>query len=816
MDTFLRDVRHGFRVLLKNRAFTVVALLTMAVGIGANTAIFSVVNAVLLKPLPYPEAERLVRVREERPRMRGMSMSSIMTNDTLETWRADADTLEQLAGYRTAAFTLTGQGEPVRLRGAAVSPAMFPLLRATPMLGRVFEPEEERPGANRVAVLSHATWQQRFQGDRDVIGRSLMLDDIPYTVVGVMPPEFYFPDRDTELWTPLSITIPNQRPGNVVIMAFQGLARLQEGVALEQAVAEGQTVVQRIHDGRSGPMAQMPAPTLRLIPLQEEMVGNSRPALFALLAAVGFVLLIAIANLANLLLARGAAREREMAVRTAMGADRGRLVRQLLTESTLLALAGGTVGLLAAWWVIGLVPSLAPADIPRIDDVALDGRVLGFALVLSLATGLLFGLAPAVQSARVNLVRALNESGARAGGGFRLLRTNRTRSVLAITEIALALVLLVGAGLLIRSFVTLIDVDPGYDPSNVLTTRLNLPATRYDADARRVFFDQLLDRVTQAPGVEAAGIVSFLPLTPGQALVIVQPQGRPAPASMAEAPAARPQNVSAGYFQAMGLRLVAGRWLTAADEAAGTPVVLVNEAFARDVLASDDPIGERVTLGPGGPLEVIGVVNDVRHAGLDTEPMAEFYRSYRSDGLNVRGPGVTLAIRTTGDPVGMVPLLREAVRELDPNLPLADVATMAARLETSVAGPRFYALFVGLFAALAVTLAAVGIYGILSYTVAQRRVEIGVRVALGARRGDILAMVLRQGAWLTGIGLLLGFVGAYSVTGLLTSLLYGVTATDPLTLVLVPLLLATVALLACYIPARRATRVDPMVALRYE
>lgn len=814
MDTLFQDLRQGLRSLTKSSAFTAVALLTVAIGIGANTAIFSVVSAVLLNPQPYPNAERIVRVREEFPMLRGMSGASIMTVDTLENWRDEAETLDALAGYRPASVTLTGAGEPVRLRGAEVSADMFRLLRVTPIVGRVFERLEERPGANHVVVLSHTGWQQRFGGDPDIVGRPIRLDDNPHTVVGVMPQGFYFPDRETELWTPLVTMVPNRQPGEII--AFQGLGRVKPDVSIEQALVEGQTIIQRVQQARSGPIAEM-ASTLRLIPLQDDMVGGARPALLALLAAVGFVLLIVVANLTNLLLARGAARQREMAVRAAIGADRRRLVRQLLTESTLLGLAGGAVGVVAAYWVIQFLPTLAPADIPRIDEVTLDSRVLGFALGLSVATGLLVGLVPALQGARLNLVRTLNGGSARSGSGFRLLRADRTRSALAVAEIALAIVLLVGAGLLIRSFVTLTDIDPGYDPSNVLTARLNLPRTRYaDPDTRRNLFTQLLERIEQTLGVEEAGFVSFLPLSSGESRVGVQIMGRPAPASIENYPIARPQTVSAGYFPAMGLRLVDGRWLSRTDEVTGARVTMVNESFARQYLEGD-AVGHRLQLGgPGGIQEIIGVVADVRHNGLDSEPAPELYGSYTQAMDRLTEGGTTLVIRTAGNPLPLVPFLRSAVFDIDPTLPLDDVMTMEARLATSVAQPRFYTMLLGLFATLALTLACVGIYGTLSYLVAQRRTEIGVRMALGASRANILSLVLRQGAWLTGIGVTVGLAGAYAVAGVLTSLLFGVTATDPLTFAIVPLILMTVALLACYIPARRATRVDPMVALRYE
>ena len=810
----MQDLRHSVRTLVKHPGFSLVALLTLALGIGANTAIFSVVRAVLLDPLPYADPERIVRVREERPAMRGIGGGGFMTADTLRSWRADTDTLDAIAGYRPAAFTLTGMGEPQRLQGAAVSPGMFELLGASPFIGRTFETGEDEPGANQIVMLSQAGWERHFASDPDVVGRVVTLDDAPHTVVGVMPADFYFPNRDAELWTPLLAQAPNLQPGQVMIIAFQGLARLRDGVSVEQAEAEGQTVVEGIQAGRSGPMARMEAPTLVLASLHEQMVDEARPALLALTAAVAFVLLIAVANLANLLLVRGTARQREMAVRAAIGAGRGRLVRQLLTESTLLALAGGLLGVIGAYWVVRFLPSLAPADIPRIGEARVDGGVLLFSLVLSLATGLLFGLFPAAHGARVNLVRTLNEGGARAGGGFGLLRANRTRSALAVAEIALAVMLLVGAGLLIRSFVTLTDIDPGYDPSNVLTTRLDLPASRYgDAERRTAMLDQLLARVEQAPGVRAAGLVSFLPLSSGEARVITQIAGRPAPASMTDRPTARPQVVSTGYFDAIGLRLVDGRWLTTADEA-GNGGLMVNEAFARQYL-DGDAVGERLQAGPGGPQEIVGVVADVRHQGLDRDPTPEIYGLYQSPSAMTRG-GVTLAVRTEGDPLAFVPFLREAVLDVDPALPLDDVRTMEARLSASVAQPRFYALVLGGLAGLALVLAAIGIYGILAYGVSQRRTEIGVRMALGARATSILALVLQQGIWLTGIGVVLGLAGAYAVTGLLGSLLFEVTTTDPLIFVLVPALLVAVALVACYLPARRATRIDPMVALRYE
>ena len=815
MTTILQDVRHGIRLLVRDGAFTSVALVTLAIGIGANTAIFSVVDAVVLSPLPYASPERLVRVREERAEMRGEGGPAIITSDTLLAWRGASETLEGIAGYSQRSFTLTGRGDPVRLRGAAVSPDMFPMLGATPALGRLFESQEERPGANRVVVLSHTLWQQQFGGDRAIVGGTLLLDDEPHEVVGVMARTFSFPDRDTTLWTPLTLTVPNLRPGQVMIMAFAGIARLEPGTPIDRAAAEGQTIVQRIHSERGGPMADRPAPTLRLVPLQEEVIGEARSALLLMMAAVGFVLLIACANVANLLLARGATRQREMAIRAAVGAGRGRLLRHLLIENLVLSLAAGAVGVLAALWMIRALPALGPGDIPRLDAVGLNPSIVGFALALSIGTGLLFGLLPALESSRLDLNAALRDEGATGGRGFRLLGANRGRSLLAIGEIALALVLLVGAGLLAKSFMRLAQVDPGYDPDRVLTTRLALPPNRYTEPRRLAMLDALLARLAETPGVEAAGLVTFLPLTSGEQRVILRVDGGAPPGDPSSPPAARPQVVSAGYFQAMGMRLVQGRWLTPVEDANGSPVVLVNETFARQYVPNEDPIGRQLDLGEGTQ-EIVGVVADVRHAGLDAEPAAEFYGSYRGQFGRFAARGVNLAVRTVGDPLAFVPELRRAVLDLDPALPLDDVMTMDARLSGSVARPRFYALLLGLFATLALVLAAVGVYGILAYTVSQRRREIGIRMAVGARQASILALVLRQGATLTALGLVFGVLAALATTRLLRGLLFGVTPNDMTTFVVAPLVLGAIGLLACYLPARRAARVDPVLALRGE
>ncbi len=843
MDTLLRDIRYALRALARQRAFTLTAVATLALGIGANTAMFSIVYGVLLRPLPYPDPEAIVQVGVLRA---GQTGTGILSNTSLPRLQEQARSFEYLAAQAPRSLAWRGPEGPIILRGAMVSPALFPLLRATPHLGRLFAEENALYGAHRVALLSFRTWENRFASDPDVVGAPLDLGGEPYTVVGVLSEGFSFPRPEEEIWTPMVIPPfegPDRTGGIAVSFGFTALGRLRPGVSPEQAAAEMQTILQPPDAGRSSDPPPpggggRPEREARVTPLQEELVGEYRPALQVLTAATALVLLIACVNVAGLLLARGVTRQRELAVRGALGAARGRIVRQLLTESMVLSVAGGAVGLVAAVVILRAVPALVPGDIPRIDEVTVDGVVLAVTAGLSLVVGLLFGAVPALQWSRLNLVRTLNEGSVQSAGGFRFLRANRTRAALAVAQVALALVLIVGAGLLLRSFVELVSVDLGYDPANVVAASVDNPEVgslffagpvtielmaERNAATRR-FYDTLLDRMTRVerlPGVEAVGLSSVLPLgRGGGSSTSVRLAGRPQPADPSERLSSRINFASPGYFDVMRLHLRSGRIFSRLDTAGSPRAAVVNDTLVRDILDGGPAVGQRLLLGRDGePWTVIGVVADVNYQGFAAaDTRAEIYLSAHqiemSPAFSLDEPRVS--IRTTGDPIAAVPFLREAVADVHPGAALDDVMTMDARLSASVAQPRFYAVFVGLFAAVALFLAAFGIYGLLSYTVSQRRGEIGIRMALGAQRGDIVALVGRQGALLVAGGAVLGLPAAAASTRVLESLLFGVTVFDRLTFVAGPLVLIAVALAACWLPARRATRINPMDALRVE
>ena len=845
MDTLLRDVGSAARRLAGQRGFALAVLLTLALGIGANTAMFSVVHALLLRPLPYPDPERIVRVAESRSVGGGM-----LTNRSMPLLQ-NAEAFEHLAAYRESSLEWTASDGSVTLRGATVSPALFPLLRATPHLGRLFAEDEAREGADRVVLLSHRAWTDHFASDPGIVGAPVALDGEPYTVVGVLPEGFFFPHPDSEFWTPFVVppfTPPPAadagQPRMMLMMAFNALGRLAPGVSPEQAAAEAGARLSasglRTLAIGGGEGDRRSGNEVRVVPLLEEMVGAYRPALLALTLATALVLLIACINVAGLLLARGVARQRALAVCAALGASRWRLVRQLLTESLMLGVGGGALGLAAASMVLRAVPALVPGDVARLDEVGIGPVTLAFTFGLSIAAGLLFGAAPALQWSRLDLARTLNEGNEQSTGGFRLLRSNRARATLAVAQVALALVLLTGAGLLLRSFVRLITVDRGYDPANVIAAVIPIPDVTFRPDmtpesmtdllaAGRRFQESLveeMDRLAVLSDVEAVGVSSRLPLASGGgSAAVFRVAGTAPPTDPLDLPRARVNVVSPGYFDAMRLRLRSGRAFTRADGAESPPVLVVNETLARELFGGEPAVGRRllpVGAGPE-PWEVIGVVADVRYTGLAiTESQAEAYIPLHQlepagmlAGMSSFFTSV-VAVRTAGDPVAVVPFLREAVAAASPNARIDDLMTMDARLSAAVAQPRFYAVCVGFFAVLALFLAAFGLYALLSYTVSQRRREIGVRMALGAQRGAVVALVVRQGAGLVAVGTLLGLLASAGSLRLLDSFVFGVATDDPWTLVAAPLVLAGVALLACWLPGRRAARIDPMDALRVE
>ena len=811
IETLFQDLRFGVRMLLKHKGFTVVATLTLALGVGANTAIFSVVNTVLLRPLPFQEADRLMMLGAVDARKDG-GLSSISYPNFVD-WRAQSGSFERLAAFRVRSFALTGSDEPVRLNGVVASAELFTLLGVEPTLGRSFRTEEDNAGAS-VVIISHGLWRRRFNSDLQVIGRNITLDNRSHTIVGVAPAGFQFPmaAEPADLWT----TIAYDATGDDPMTAQRGLGylrvigRLKPEVNITRAQAEMDGIARRLERQYPDDNAHWGP---RLVPWLEQLVGGVRRPLLILFGAVGCLLLIACANVANLLLARATARRREIALRAALGASRGRIIRQLLTESALLALAGCVGGWLLALGCLETLLSLIPENIPRLQEIRLDGRVFGFTLLVSLLTGVIFGLAPALQCAKMELTETLKEGG-RSGEGA---RGARARSALMTAEVAIAFILMVGAGLLLNSFWRLLQVNPGFDPRQALTFRLSLPDSKYSESRAVAFFEQLQARLQNLPGARSASVTFALPFSKSGIATELNIEGRPV------APGDRPnidcQSVLPDYFRTMGIRLIKGRDFNARDDLNARPVAIINETLARRFFPNEDPIGKRIrpdiTAGPGDPpmREIIGVVSDVRYRSLTADVPPEVYMPYPQFTIST---GMWIALRTDVDPRGLIIAARTEVQALDKELPVFEVKTLDQYVRGAVAHPRFNALLLLLFAGVALLLTAVGLYGVISYSVTQRTHEIGVRRALGAQTHDVLKLVVKQGMKLTMIGVLLGLGGALTLTRLLQTLLFGVSATDPLTFAVIVLLLIAVALVACWVPARRAAKVDPMTALRFE
>ena len=802
-EDMFQDLRFGLRMLLKNPGFTLVAVFTLALGIGANTAIFSVVNALMLRPLPYPDPGRLVWVDYASSKNTG---GEVLSAHFLN-WREQNRTLEGIAQFDPTTRTLTGAGEPERVEVGQISAGFFTTLGVHPLPpGRDFTAAEDKTGGERVAILSHGLWRRRYNSDQGIVGKTITLNDSIFTVVGVTPENFrYF--RPFDVWIPLAIDLERDL-ANGNTSSQSTVARLKPGITLGQARAELDTLLQRYETTKLEGRPRIDFRT-RLVPLQELLLGDTRRPILVLLGAVGLVLLIACANVANLLLARAATREKELAIRGALGAGRLRLVRQLLTECLLLAMAGSAAGLLLASWLTELLGSLSSTntlgEMGRVAAITIDLRVLGFTLLITLVTGLLFGFLPALRFSRTDLNVSLKEGG--RGGG---IHGRGLRNALMISEVALAIVLLVGAGLLIRSFAKLLDVDPGYRAENLLTARIALPPRYSDNSQRAQFYERILQRIAALPGVTAVGATSHLPLTGYNMGAQLRVEGRQ-PREGENPPSAPVARVNPDYFRTMGIALRAGRLINDSDTQDAPGVALLSETLARRLFPDEDPLGKRLSVAGLGAT-IIGVVSDIRYTGLDGEVEQAVYLSYRQ----LPRSGMALVLRGAVEPSSLAPTLRNAVREIDPALPVYDVMTMNERLSNSVAARRFNLLLLGGFAALALLLAGVGVYGVISYVVTQRTHEVGVRMALGAQSADVVRLFIKQGMAMVIFGVALGLIGAFALTRLMKSLLFNVSAIDPLTFVCVALLLSLVALAACYLPARRASRIDPLASLRRE
>jgi len=815
MQTFWQDLRYGARTLVKKPVFTLVAILTLALGIGAVAAIFTVINAALLRPLPYQDAERIAVVattmRRDRIEVRSTSYPDFAD------WRDQNTVFERIAARTSPTFTLTGGAEPERIDGELVSADYFPLLRVSAAKGRTFLPEEDRtPDTHRVALVGHGLWQRRFGGSPALVGQTIQLNGADYTVVGIMPEDFRGVSDRAEVWLPMMMNSSVRDGGQLKERDQRWLstvARLKPGVTLAQAQAEMDAISRRLEQAYPDSNRSRGA---RVTMLYDQFFGGVQLTLWILLGAVGCVLLVACANVANLLLQRAAGRSTEMAVRLALGATSQRLIRQLLTESLLLALIGGALGVLLALWSVDFLARLSPMTFPSFVKLTLDARVLGFSLLISVLTAAIFGLAPALQAARPALSEALKAGGRNSSGG---LGRNRLLNSLVVSEIALALTLLIGAGLMIRSLQRLQAVDPGFNTERLLTMRVSLPAQSYREDQLVAFSQQLRERLQALPGAQSVALASDLPLSGSTSARPIELEGRPATTAEGEIRMYR-HRVTPGFFSTLGIPLIKGRDFTAGDHAQAPGAVIISEALARRYWPNEDPIGKRLRedshgLSTPSPwLSVVGVAAEVKYRGLPQNPNADPDVYFPL--LQRPSRDLFLAARSSVDPDSLVAAVRAELRKLDPNLPVYGVTTMAARVANQTTQSRFTAWLLGVFGALALVLAAVGIYSVMAYAVEQRSREIGVRVALGARAGDVLKMVIGQGMRLTLLGVGLGLGAALALTQLMKRLLFGVAAADPLTYAAIALLLTLVALLACWIPARRATKVDPVIALRSE
>ncbi len=806
MDGLLKDFRYAIRSLLKRPPLTIIAIITLAIGIGANSAIFSVVNALLVNPLPFPELDRVVAIWETQP-SRGVVRNEASMANYLD-WRSQNQTFEQMGLYRWWSASLTGLETPERIQGFLITGNFLDVLAVKPALGRGFAADEDQPGKDAVAILSHGLWQRRFAGDPGIINKTITLNGVTRTVIGVMPQGFNYP-AGVEVLAPLSIT--PELAGSRRSHSYYVVGRLKPDVSLAHAQADLATIAARLEKEYAESNTGW---GVVVYPIVEDAVRLYKTAVLVLMAAVGFVLLIVCANVANLMLARAAGRQKEMALRAALGASRWRLVRQLLAESLMLALIGGLLGVLIAVWGVDLLRTLDPGDAakfaPGWDRLGVSPPVLIFNLALSVFSGFLFGLAPAWQVSKTDLNGALKEGGRQTASG-----SHRLRGLLVISEVALSMMLLVSAGLLMRTFLVLLKTEPGFNPDNVMTMRLTLPVAKYEEEGQRAtFYQELVRRVQALPGVESAAAVNYLPLGRGNSSNSFLIEGIPDPPP-GQYFLGRYRNCTPDYFHTMGIPVLKGRAFTDQDKPGAPPVIIVNEAMAQKYWPGADPIGKRVrfnaTLTEAPWMQVVGVVQDVKHE-LQTPVTADYYLPHAQDAWN----SMVLVARTKGEPLSLAADMRQQVWSLDKDQPVFEVQTMEQVRAFSVSLHSFSAGSLGVFAGIALLLAAIGIYGVMSYAVIQRTQEIGIRMALGARAADVLKLVVRNGMSLALIGVVAGLAGAFALTRLLQSLLFGVTPTDAFTFGVVTFGLLLVALLACYIPARRATKVDPLVALRYE